>query len=241
MKAIATRFAIFWKGREVGRYTPEEIQGKLDHGEISLMHQVMHQGRWISVGELLADLSKAKEQRDINARQRTAQVVAEKRETEEKLAIEARRDEEVRLMQQRFEQQLAEERSKQQELAEKLRALETRMQTPPAAVSPPPPPPSHFGRSGQWQGEAYVQPRRTCGLAIAALVMGVLNFIPFVNFVSWILALVFGHVALSRIDRDPTLEGRGLAIAGLVITYALLALGGLFLLVTFLQYSKIIK
>ena len=55
--------------------------------------------------------------------------------------------------------------------------------------------------------------------------MGLCNFVPYLNFVTWILALVFGHVALSQMKRDPAIEGRGMAIAGLVITYFLLLMG----------------
>jgi uncharacterized protein DUF4190 len=39
-----------------------------------------------------------------------------------------------------------------------------------------------------------------------------------------VLAVVFGHIALGEIRRDPSLRGRGLAIAGLVIGYVGLAL-----------------
>jgi hypothetical protein len=60
---------------------------------------------------------------------------------------------------------------------------------------------------------------RMSGFAVTALVMGVCNLIPFVDFVSWILALVFGHIALSQMNADDSLKGRGLAIAGLAITY----------------------
>ena len=59
-------------------------------------------------------------------------------------------------------------------------------------------------------------PARTSGMAIAALVMGLCNFVPYLNFVTWILALVFGHVALSQMKRDPELGGRGMALAGLM-------------------------
>ena len=63
---------------------------------------------------------------------------------------------------------------------------------------------------------------RMSGFAITALVMGVCNFIPFVDFVTWILALVFGHIALIQMNADDSLKGRGMAIAGLAITYFLL-------------------
>ena len=32
-----------------------------------------------------------------------------------------------------------------------------------------------------------------------------------------ILAVIFGHVALSRIRKNPSIQGRGMAIAGLVL------------------------
>ena len=32
-----------------------------------------------------------------------------------------------------------------------------------------------------------------------------------------ILAVIFGHVALSKIRKDPSIQGRGMAIAGLVL------------------------
>jgi hypothetical protein len=66
----------------------------------------------------------------------------------------------------------------------------------------------------------------TNGLAIAALVLGIL----WLYWVGSILAVIFGHIALSQI-RHTGQRGRGLAIAGLVLGYVGLAL---FLLVIFL-------
>lgn len=53
-------------------------------------------------------------------------------------------------------------------------------------------------------------PTRTNGLAIASLVTGILGFS--------ILSVIFGHIALNQIGRSRE-EGRGLAIAGLVLGY----------------------
>ena len=61
--------------------------------------------------------------------------------------------------------------------------------------------------------------RRLSPLAVASLTMAACNFIPYVNFGAWLLSLIFGHLALAQMKRDESLEGRGLAIAGLVITY----------------------
>jgi hypothetical protein len=60
---------------------------------------------------------------------------------------------------------------------------------------------------------------RLSPLAVASLTMAACNFIPYVNFGAWLLSLIFGHLALAQMKRDGSLEGRGLAIAGLVITY----------------------
>jgi len=61
--------------------------------------------------------------------------------------------------------------------------------------------------------------RRLSPLAVASLTMAACNFIPYVNFGAWLLSLIFGHLALAQMKRDESLEGRGLAIAGLIITY----------------------
>jgi type IV pilus assembly protein PilA len=59
-------------------------------------------------------------------------------------------------------------------------------------------------------------PARTSGKAIASLLCGLLFFIPFL----FIVAIVFGHLALSEIKRSAgRLKGEGLAIAGLVLGY----------------------
>lgn len=66
---------------------------------------------------------------------------------------------------------------------------------------------------------------RTSGLAIAALIVAMCGFIPYVNFISWIFALLLGHIALAQIDRNSALTGRWMAITGLAITYFLLLVG----------------
>jgi peptidyl-prolyl cis-trans isomerase B (cyclophilin B) len=62
------------------------------------------------------------------------------------------------------------------------------------------------------QTPQYVYPpqRPTSGLAITALVLGILG--------GAILAVIFGHLALSDI-RKTGKEGRGMAVAGLVLGY----------------------
>ncbi|MGD9997594.1 MAG: DUF4190 domain-containing protein [Ilumatobacteraceae bacterium] len=60
-----------------------------------------------------------------------------------------------------------------------------------------------------------VQSARTSGLAIASMVLGIL----WLWWVGSILAVIFGHVAISQTSRDPYLGGKGMAIAGLVLGY----------------------
>jgi Domain of unknown function (DUF4190)/zinc-ribbon domain len=54
-----------------------------------------------------------------------------------------------------------------------------------------------------------VSERRTSGLAVASLVLGILGI--------WILAIIFGGVAINQTGKNPNLSGRGMAIAGLIL------------------------
>lgn len=78
------------------------------------------------------------------------------------------------------------------------------MTAPPPYGGPPPP----YGYPAQYS-YGYPPPRQTNTLAIAALVCA---------FVFAPLGIVFGHLSLSQIKKSGE-EGRGLAIAGLVIGY----------------------
>ncbi len=62
------------------------------------------------------------------------------------------------------------------------------------------------------------QQSQTCGLAIASLVTGILAFIC-LGPLAAIPAIIFGHIALSRINTEPDLDGRGMAVSGLVMGY----------------------
>ncbi|GAA5077328.1 hypothetical protein HNP84_003698 [Thermocatellispora tengchongensis] len=64
----------------------------------------------------------------------------------------------------------------------------------------------------------YAPARRTNGLAIASLVLGLIGFIS-CGFTS-VLAVIFGHVALGQIRRDRT-DGHGMALAGTVLGWVL--------------------
>jgi len=78
------------------------------------------------------------------------------------------------------------------------------------------------------------QPVRTSGAAIASLVFGIVSWV-FLPFIGALVAVICGHVARGEIRRQPpgTLDGDGLAIAGLVLGYIQLALTVVVVMVLF--------
>ena len=64
------------------------------------------------------------------------------------------------------------------------------------------------------QAQTVVVKQRTSGLAVAALVLGIIGL--FFNLLG-VLAIIFGGISVSQTGRDPSIGGRGMAIAGLVL------------------------
>jgi hypothetical protein len=62
----------------------------------------------------------------------------------------------------------------------------------------------------------------TCWLAVAAFVASCCSFVPYLNLVSWLPSLLLGHLALAQIRREPSMEGRGLALGAVIIAYLML-------------------
>jgi len=63
------------------------------------------------------------------------------------------------------------------------------------------------------------------------MIMGILSLIGGTCLiVPPILAVIFGHVAVSACKKDPLLDGKGMAIAGLAMGWICLAFGGMALL-----------
>lgn len=78
-------------------------------------------------------------------------------------------------------------------------------------------------------------PRQTSSLAIVSLVSGILGW-TLLPWLGSLVAIITGHLARGEIRRSGnTLDGDGLAIAGLVLGYAMLALSlfGIVLLLLF--------
>jgi hypothetical protein len=71
-----------------------------------------------------------------------------------------------------------------------------------------------------------VSPRRNEQLAVLSLILSALGLFGFCCgffMTAAIAGIVCGHIALSRIKANPELEGRGLAMAGVVIGYVAVA------------------
>lgn len=78
------------------------------------------------------------------------------------------------------------------------------------------------------------QPIRTSGTAIASLIFGIVTWVG-LPIIGALVAVICGHIARGEIRRMPpgTVEGDGLAIAGLILGYAQLAIGVFFILIFF--------
>lgn len=72
--------------------------------------------------------------------------------------------------------------------------------------------------------------RPTSTTAVVSLIMGLLGW-TLLPFVGGVVAIITGHIARSEIRRNPeALQGDGLAIAGLILGYAVIAVSLLALL-----------
>jgi uncharacterized membrane protein YvbJ len=66
--------------------------------------------------------------------------------------------------------------------------------------------------------------RRTENLAVASLVLGLAGFVV-CPLVCSIIAVVLGYQARRRLDEDPTLDGEGMAKAGIILGFVGIAFG----------------
>ncbi len=79
--------------------------------------------------------------------------------------------------------------------------------------------------------------RRTSSLAVVSLVAGLLGW-TLAPWIGSIVAIITGHMARSEIKRDPEgVEGDGLAIAGLVLGWLMIALSILVILAVILFFG----
>jgi len=241
-----TDYSLLWKGRQSGPFSLAAIRERLTAGEINRMHQINVEGRWLVLGDFLEqqDGGPAEIRRRVEAAQRQTQAA----QREEQL----RHEYESQLAAERAQQGALQERLTEAEKRAPRSPLVPAPLPPDAPPPPPqylrprqppteapqapsyapvrsvtPPPPGYTSSAFPEFSEvsrSAAEPGRKNGLALAAFVASLCNVIPGVNLVTWIVALVLGHIALWQTDQDPTLGGRRLAIAALIITYSLLAL-----------------
>jgi hypothetical protein len=90
-----------------------------------------------------------------------------------------------------------------------------------AAASPAAPPPQ-IGATSTSAPPARTPTGKTEPLAIWSFVLSVLSLVC-CGFILGIPGVICGHMALSKLQREPQLQGKGLATAGLVIGYVAIA------------------
>ena len=81
------------------------------------------------------------------------------------------------------------------------------------------------------------QPKQTNNMAIISLVSGILGW-TMVPWLGSLIAIITGHMARAEIRRNPdTQEGDGLAVAGLVLGWAMILLSLLAIVAIFLFFG----
>ena len=204
-------YMIRWRGRQDGPHSLGTLREKLSANEIGLMHEVFAGGRWTSLGKFLRELDeqhRAEKQAQIQTRQLEQQ--RQSASQQEATLQEVQRQNDI------LADQLDELRQQQGKRSGNLSLYPSSEGPSASRISGHP--------SSYPVSAANPSYRGISGMAVGAFVCSLLNFVPYLGFITWILALVFGHIALSEMERVPGLGGRGLAIAALVITYVLLLL-----------------
>lgn len=119
-------------------------------------------------------------------------------------------------------------------------------QAEPQSPAPPPPPPapgygSTYGYGPGYTPAPYMQPKRTNGKAVAAMVLGIAGFVSGCFF-THIPAVILGHQARAEIDRsNGTLDGRGMATAGVILGWigiGLVALASVILIIVWIAIAS---
>ncbi|MFS0714642.1 DUF4190 domain-containing protein [Microbacterium sp. 2P01SA-2] len=105
----------------------------------------------------------------------------------------------------------------------------------PASGAPVPPPAPPYANPPQQQayqpagypppayGYAGYQPQKTNALAIVSMIASIVGFIWLLPIIGSIAGVIMGHISLAQIKRTNE-NGRGMALAGLIVGYAGLAL-----------------
>ncbi len=183
----------------IGPWSLDQIRTALDTGEIHSLYRVLVEGEWLSLRDYMEDVDAA----DLS--RRAAELGSSLR------VKEAPKAEFVPLAQKR------------------TMGFDMPVQKPNLFGRPPPifikggtPGGASASHAAGSEGTAEGAPL-TCWLAVAAFVISCASFVPYLNLVSWLPSILLGHISLRQIQRQPSLEGRGLALGALIIGYALVA------------------
>lgn len=226
MSESSGTYLLLWKGTQSGPFGLEEIRSKLEAGDISRMHQIQVNGGWQILDEFLSKL-------------RAAELEKQRAESRQRLKREA----------ETIKAGAAAGSSRDYERGGEAGegAAES---APPASIASRSKRTSRL-RKRESEDEDYDAQLngRTSGLAIAAFVIAVVSFVitvaagialssqispaalalcnlvPVIDIIAWIVGLILGHMSLRQMDDDESLQGRTLAIAGLVLTYFLIVVG----------------
>ncbi|MDF2562320.1 MAG: hypothetical protein K0R99_3766 [Microbacterium sp.] len=102
----------------------------------------------------------------------------------------------------------------------------------------PPASPSGYGAYPS-AGYPAAASRPTNPLAVTSLICGIAGVVliwAIIPVLASIAAVITGHMALGQIKRQPGVGGRGLAIAGLILGYAVVAIGAFTLVSTVISF-----
>lgn len=143
----SAKFLVRWRGRQEGPYPASVIDAKLAANEIGLLHEIFHNGQWITIRDFIAEKEAA-----LRA-QRQAQ------EEQERLA----REEAERQAREREEQRRADSLAEQRRIAAQSESAQSRQVQEEHLRSPPSPPTDHSSSSLRTFGALLL----IAGLAVA--------------------------------------------------------------------------
>ena len=192
-----TQYQLQWRGRSIGPWTLVQIREALDSGEIHSLHRICVNGDWLTLRDYLEQVDAV----DLERRAAELGAVSRPKEAEKPAPLERR-----------------------------TLGFATQVTKPDPFGKPPPVFVKNSSGIDSLQSkgsvtrhdEAREELAPTCWLAVAAFVVSCACFVPYLNLVSWFPGIVLGHLALNQIQRQSDLEGRGLAIGAIAISYTTL-------------------
>ncbi|MEN3940081.1 DUF4190 domain-containing protein [Prosthecobacter sp. SYSU 5D2] len=196
------QFHLQWRGQRFGPWDLAEIREALKNGTIHSLYQIHAGGQWQPLRDFLDSLPRPAEASKVKPEVRPQETAEETSgdNLEDKPAVQPVSD------------------------AASTQKLELgdNKPTPLSAWALSPAEYMKLKRELEQPGGAFTDANWH---AIACLILSLCFWIPYVSIISWLLSLVFGHIALVQISFQPGLGGRSLALTGLAISYAVMIFG----------------